>query len=438
MTDTINTSEMEHATNPRGYIFFLVGQWISLLGSNIVNFGIIWFLTIETGSPFVLALSQFLGFAPFLLVTPVAGVFVDRWSRKKVIIFVDFVQAFLGLVLIFFFATGLFSALELVIIILVITFFRGVFGAFHTSAVDTLLPIMVPKEKLSRINGINYLANGAIFIVGPLVGAIALGIIPLRDLLWLDVFTFLISIVPTILVFIPKISRIIQEDQVKSSFKAEFTEGLAFIREKRALLALLVVFTSANFFISPLFTQLPIVITAVHSGQAEHLALLFALQQAGLLIGSTIMSTWKGFSNHAKGVFIGIFIMYIGIGVFALAPPGLYLLLAFGIFLVGFALPVANVSSETIWAGTVPKELLGRVYAVRRTVAQISGPVATLLTGLLAEVIGVIPILLMCSVLGLFLLGYSWFFTAFPSVEIRIQEKIVEVSASTPAGGEGG
>ncbi|MFX0210402.1 MAG: MFS transporter [Candidatus Hodarchaeota archaeon] len=437
MTDTINSSEIEHQTNIKGYIFFLIGQWISLLGSNIVNFGIIWFLTIETGSPFVLALSQFLGFAPFLLVTPVAGVFIDRWSRKKVIIFVDFVQAVLGLILIFFFVTGLFSALELVIIILTITFFRGIFGAFHTSAVDTLLPIMVPKDKLSRINGINYLANGAIFIVGPLVGAIALGIMPLMDLLWLDVFTFLISIVPTILVFIPKITRVIQNARVKPSFRVEFTEGLSFIRDNSALLALLVVFTSANFFISPLFTQLPIVVTTVHSGQAELLALLFALQQAGLLIGSTIMSTWKGFSNHAKGVFIGIFTMYIGIGIFALAPPGIYLVLAIGVLLMGFALPLANVSSETIWAKTVPKELLGRVYAVRRTIAQISGPVATLLTGFLAEFIGVIPILLMCSILGIFILGYSWFFTAFPSVELRLQEKADEVLASTPVVGDG-
>jgi DHA3 family macrolide efflux protein-like MFS transporter len=431
MTDTINASESMHQTNLKGYIFFLIGQWVSLLGSNIVNFAIIWFLTIETGSPFVLALSQFLGFAPFLLVTPVAGVFIDRWSRKKVILFVDFVQAFLGLVLIFFFTIGLFTALEMVVIILMITFFRGVFGAFHTSAVDTLLPIMVPKEHLSRINGVNYLANGAIFVIGPIVGAVALGILPLKDLLWLDVITFLISLVPTIIVFIPKITRMIQESQAKPSFKVEFTEGLAFIREKRALLALLVVFTSTNFFISPLFTQLPIVITAIHSGQAEHLALIFALQQAGLIIGSTVMSTWKGFSNHAKGVFIGIFVMYFGIAVFALAPPGFYLILAVGILLTGFALPVANVSSETIWAGVVPKELLGRVYAVRRTIAQISGPVATLLTGFLAEVVGVIPILLLCASLGILILGYSWFFTAFPSVEIRIQEKSDEVVAST-------
>ncbi|MFX0149604.1 MAG: MFS transporter [Candidatus Hodarchaeota archaeon] len=437
MTNTINSVEIEHQTNLKGYIIFLIGQWISILGSNIVQFGIIWFLTIETGSPFVLALGQFLGFAPFILVTPVAGVFIDRWSRKKVIMFVDFVQAFLGLVLILIFASGLFSALEMVVVILVITFFRGIFGAFHTAGVDTLLPLLVPKKHLSRINGINYLANGAILIVGPIIGAIALEFFHLKDLLWLDVVTFLIAIIPTAIIFIPKITRVIQEDRVKPSFRAEFTEGLTFIRENSALLALLVVFTSANFFISPLFTQLPIVITAIHFGEAEHLALLFALQQAGLIIGSTIMSTWKGFSNHARGVFIGIFIMYLGIGIFALAPPGTYLVLAIGILFTGFALPLANVSSETIWAKTVPKELLGRVYAVRRTVAQISGPVSILLSGFLAEFIGVIPILLMCSVLGIFILGYSWFFTAFPSVELRLQEKADEVSASTPVTGDG-
>ncbi|MFX0211537.1 MAG: hypothetical protein ACFFDT_36505, partial [Candidatus Hodarchaeota archaeon] len=85
MTEINN--EAEKTKNLRGYLIFLVGQWISMFGSNVVGFSIIWFLTVTTGSTFVLGLAAFLNFAPFIIATPIAGVFIDRWSRKKVIAF---------------------------------------------------------------------------------------------------------------------------------------------------------------------------------------------------------------------------------------------------------------------------------------------------------------------------------------------------------------
>ncbi|MHA2054236.1 MAG: MFS transporter, partial [Candidatus Hodarchaeales archaeon] len=160
----LESETREPQSNLLAYLFFLSGQWISILGSNIVRFGIIWFLAATTGSPLILALAAVFGFAPFIIVTPFAGVFIDRWNRKKVIIFVDFVQAFMTFILIIAFS-GIyvqgflnisFTDIELVAIILGMSIINGIFGAFHTSAVDTLLPIMVPKNYLSRVNGINY------------------------------------------------------------------------------------------------------------------------------------------------------------------------------------------------------------------------------------------------------------------------------------------
>ncbi len=418
-----NNSEPSPETNLRGYLFFLVGQWTSILGSNIVQFGIIWFLTVETGSSFVLGLAAFLGFAPFLLVTPIAGVFVDRYNRKKIILFVDFMQAFFTLILIVFFMfDNIFSPFQLIVVILGITMIRGVFGAFHTSAVDTLLPIMVPKDKLSRINGVNYLANGAIFIVGPIVGAVALKIVSLKILLWLDVITFLIAIIPTIIVFIPKILKIEQEELVKPSFKSEFYTGFNFIRETTGLFTLLMLFVFANFFLTPIFVQLPLLVTSIHFGDELNLAFLMSLQQVGLISSSFIMSTWKVFDKHVVGVVVGMSIGYIGVIITVLAPVGNFAVMGIGVFMLGFLLPIVNVSSETIWAATVPREILGRVYSVRRTVAQISNPIATLLVGILAEIVGLVQIITIFAVCGIVLLIYTWFFTSLSSIEKSIEE----------------
>ncbi|MHA2225392.1 MAG: MFS transporter [Candidatus Hodarchaeales archaeon] len=429
MTESDN-SGAKSETNLKGYLFFLVGQWISILGSNIVQFGLIWFITIETNSPAILGMAAFFGMAPFYIVTPIAGVFIDRWSRKKVIILVDFMQAMLTLILIVFFIyyTIIFSILELIIAILLISTLRGIFGAFHTSAVDTLLPIMVPRKHLSRINGINYLATGAINIVGPIVGAIALSLVEMKNLLWLDVITFLVAVFPTMVVFIPIIKKTTQEVS-KQSFKKEISEGMSFIRETTGLFYLLVVFTGVNFFMAPIFTQFPLLVQSIHLGDEGTLALLLSINQVGLICGSFIMSSWKGFSNNAKGVALGIFFTYLGLLTIAIAPIGNFLVVGLGFCINGFTLPIMNVSSETIWSKTVPKNLLGRVYAVRRTVAQFSFPISTILGGFLAEIFGLIPILATCAVLGIVLLGYSWFFTPLSKVEQSIEESLTNKSA---------
>ncbi len=409
-------------TNLRGYLVFLTGQWISQMGSNIVGFGIIWFLTITTNSAFILGLSTFLGFAPFLLVTPIAGVFIDRWARKKVIIFVDAMQAVFTILLILVFMAG-FSDFQIIIFLLSLNTIRGIFGAFHTAAVDTLLPIMVPRNELSRINGINYFVNGAIAIVGPVAGAFALGLFPIQELLWLDVITFLIAIIPTILIMIPSIKRQNKPLGEQASFSAEFKEGMGFIRTTPGLFSLLFVFTGANFFLPPFFTQLPLFISSIHMGDEVMLGILSALQQVGMLSGSLIMSTWKGFTNHAKGVTLGLFLGYTGVIIFLLAPLGNLVILGLGLFITGLVLPIANVSSEAIWGATVPRELLGRVYAVRRTIAQGLAPISMLLSGILAELFGLIPIMGTFTVIGLLVLSYSWFFTSLPHVEKKIEEK---------------
>ncbi|MFX0204472.1 MAG: MFS transporter, partial [Candidatus Hodarchaeota archaeon] len=288
--------------------------------------------------------------------------------------------------------------------------------------------IMVPKKQLSRVNGINYLVNGIIGgIAGPIIGAYTLEVllIPLKTILWLDVITFLIAILPTVLIFIPEVTRKISDKKEKYSFRTEFTEGLKFIRDTPGLFALLFVFAGANFFMTPFYTQLPLFVTAIHLGGAAQLAFLFTAQQAGMLIGSTVMSTWKGFENHARGVALGLFIGYIGFVILVAAPIGYFALIAIGLFMAGFTLPVANVSSEAIWASTVPPGILGRVYAVRRTLAQITAPIAMIFSGIIAEFINLNLVLLTCALSGLMVLGYSWFFTRLSEVEklIGIEEK---------------
>jgi len=139
--------------NFRHYMYFLGGQQFSMLGSLIVGFVITWWLTIETGSVVILSISVFLMFIPQIVVTPFAGVLSDRWNKKAIIAISDSLQAFVtfGLFLLFLFD------LKNIWLVLGINTFRAALYAFQLPAVQSLIPTMVPKDNLSRVNGFNFL-----------------------------------------------------------------------------------------------------------------------------------------------------------------------------------------------------------------------------------------------------------------------------------------
>ena len=151
----------------RGYLIFWIGQIFSLLGSSITQFAIIWWLTEETGSPMILSIASFFYILPMTIVIPIAGVLTDRLNRKKILIVADSSMALIILSLIILFNIGLVNP----ILIIITNGFLGLLQGFHAPTVAAIVPTMVPKEKLSRMNGFNFLFSGFIHIIGPIISA---------------------------------------------------------------------------------------------------------------------------------------------------------------------------------------------------------------------------------------------------------------------------
>ena len=187
----------------RNYLLFWSGQLFSLLGSMVVHFILIWWIQLETGSPIFLSLGQVFYIVPMLIFMPIAGVFSDKLKRKNLIIIVDSLQAFTTFILIMFF---IFEIVNIWIIFLFIGL-RSIFQAFHQPTVAAIIPSMVPKEKLSRMNGINFFFRSFIQIIGPIIGAMLLSFIPIELILWIDPLTFIIAFIPILLVKIPRIEK---------------------------------------------------------------------------------------------------------------------------------------------------------------------------------------------------------------------------------------
>ena len=402
-------------TTFKSYLYFWSGQLVSLLGSSISQFVIVWWITLETESALYLSVAALLGYAPMVILMPFTGVLVDRWSRRALVGVVDFLQALATVVLIFLFSLGSLSVWQ----VLAILTLRGIFQAFHTPTVMAITPSMVPKDKLSRINGLNYLFTGAVNLIGPVAAALLLGFWKIGQILWIDAATFAVALLPLLIIRIPSVRK----KQDKSSFRGDFVEGFAFIKNARGFLPLITLSTALNFLITPFSTLLPYYVKFDHLGEASDLAFVLASMQAGMIAGGLLMSIIKGFKKKMVVIVSFVYVIFLGAAIIAFTPTGLFWFMATGGSIVLFCIPIVNVSYMTIIQTVVPLKIQGRGNSVDMALSSAATPLGMILSGPIAEFTGTANLFLGCVVSGILILTLSWFFT-----QIRHVEEIEETS----------
>ena len=404
----------------RSYLFLWSGQLVSLLGSSVASFVIIWWITLETGSPLYLSLASIASFAPIIVLAPIAGVYVDRWNRRRLIGIVDFLQALVTLLLILLFSLGSVSIWQVLLVLAL----RGVFQAFHNPAISAIVPLMVTRERLSRINGVNFLLNGVVNVLGPIFAATLLEIWRVDKILWIDAATFIVAVIPLLIIKIPSLrTKQGMNQDGKLTFRKEFREGLNFIKKARGFGTLIILATTLNFLLSPLSTLLPYYVKFDHLGEVADLALVSVVFQAGMIAGGLLMSLIRGFRRKMVAIVIAVYIIFIGYALLALTPTGLFWFMAIALSTAAFCLPVANVSTQTIIQTIVPTNMLGRVNSVIGALSSAASPLGIILAGVIVEFIETASLFLVCAMAGILVLTISWIFT-----DIRHVEKLEELS----------
>lgn len=403
MEDVIKNGELADSKTFRRYIFLWSGQLFSIMGSSIVNFAITWWVTVLTGSATLLSISIFMYMLPIAFLTPVAGVLADRWSRKKIVMLADSFQAFTTLWVIVLFILGLATPL----VVMLITGLRGIFQAFHAPTVNAITPTMVPKEKLSRMNGFGYLFSSLINIVGPVLGAFLYGILPISIILWIDIITWLIALVPLVLTKIPRVKRSEIEEK-KDSFLFEFKTGLKTIRLIPGLLTLLSLSMLLNFLLMPFNVLSPYYVEVIHNGSASDFAFIMVFFQVGMVLGALLTSIKKEWKHKISSYFGSLLLITGLISIYAFVPKGFFLLMAIGNFAVGFLLPIGNTIYMTIIQTVVPHDKMGRVISIDQSISTLISPFGALIAGPLAEVIGARIVFLLSSIIGIAATSYTW------------------------------
>lgn len=399
----------------------MAGQQFSLLGSGIIGFVITWWITIETQSVLYLSLATFLMFLPQVIVTPFAGVLSDRLNRKTIIFTVDSLQAVLTFGLFLIFLTGFTH----IWIILIIHTMRNTLYAFQVPTFYAILPSMVPKDKISRVNGANSLFSGLIYMVGPVLSALLLELFPITYIFLIDVVTFLIAVVPLFLIKIPFTAKETRTAE-KTSFMREFKDGFIIVKVIPGLLSMIIFAMIFNFIFRPFGVLWPYFINVIHDGSAFHLAFLFGSIQVGNVLGSLITSIKKEWKNKIKINLVGEMVYFTFYTLIILAPYQNFILMMIGGFLGAIVFPITVSTYLTILQTVVPSDKIGRVMSIDHTISMAIAPIGALLVGPLAGLMGVVNLLLASAIIGIINPIILWFFTKIRYLD-RPQESEVEV-----------
>ncbi|MFX1327826.1 MAG: MFS transporter [Promethearchaeota archaeon] len=410
----------------KSYLFFWSGQLFSLLGSMVVFFVIIFWIADIYSNPLISGFASFLYLLMMTIFMPFAGVIADRVNRKKLIIVVDSLQAFTTFVLILLFQFGVAN----IWIIFIFISLRSLFQTFHVPTVNAIIPTMVPKDKLSRINGINFLFTGIVQLFAPFIGATLLIFLSMYLILWADIITFFIALIPLLLITIPSVKQLgLTEEKVgKSSFIKEFRLGFKTLKVIPGLIIMIILSMLLNFLIRPVDSLMALFILDFHGGKAGHLALTEMLFTGGMISGAILTSVKKNWNNKIRVIFISLLIALTGYLIFSIAPPGSYFILGLGSAILGFNLPIINSLYQTFMQTTVPPDKLGRVTSIDYTLSSVISPIGALLSGPLAVLLGIQPLFFYCSVLGLlFTIGF-WSFTGIRKVDLDSKGALEEIN----------
>ena len=400
------TPNFPNSNTFKNYLILWIGQLFSIVGSSVVQFVMIWWVTAEYENTVYLSLAAFFGFGPQIILSPFAGVIADRFNRKAIMAFSDLFQALVTLFLIFIIWTG---NLTLTLFFIIIAT-RSVFQTFHMPAKTAIVPIMVPNEYLSRINGIDFLFTGLIRIIGPILAGLLLSLVPLHIALWVDIITFAIGVIPLFFVKIPTIMKSnTATKERKPPFIEEFKAGFLFLKKNPGLLAFVLTATLANFLGDPFTTLSSFYIRVTHGGNVKNYSYFSAAIQIGMTLTALLTTFKKSWKKKGTIIIVMLFIQFLGYLIYSLAPDGNFWIVYLGAFVAGLTYPIINTIAMTIIQRAVPSDMQGRIFSIILTLATIVNPVSMLACGPLANLIGIRPLFISCAVLAFLLLFVFWF-----------------------------
>ncbi|CDS93125.1 MULTISPECIES: MFS transporter [Sphingobacterium] len=386
------------------YLYIWIGQFVSLLTSSAVNFAVIVWLSLTHKSAEVLALAGIAGLLPQALIGPFVGVFIDRWDRKKVMIFAD---AFIALctLLMTFVLQGSTVGLSLIYLLLAC---RSIGSAFHAPAMQAIAPLMVPEDKLLRVSGINQMLQSVSSIAGPALGTLAITYFSISQVLYLDVIGAAVAIISLLFVTIPHLA--VESTLSIAQVWDDLKQGMKAIYHNRGLSLLFLYAMIATFCVMPIAIMFPLLTIGHFNGGKWEMSVIEIIWGVGMLVGGGLLSAFK--VQFSKVIMINTMHIVLGL-TFAFSgwfPATWFIPFVVVTAIGGMAMSLFSASFMTTIQEEVAPQMLGRVFSLYFSLAILPSVVGLLFTGFIADVIGVAHAFVIAGIL-MMVVGILSFFT---------------------------
>jgi DHA3 family macrolide efflux protein-like MFS transporter len=381
---------MENTNSPKtkapagmfGFTIVWIGQIVSVLASSMSGFGLSIWMFQQTKSVTAMGLMNVSFILPFLLLSPIAGVMVDRYNRKLMMMVSDLAAVTATFAILILQATGHLEFWHLY----VANILYGLGNTFQWPAYSAAISTMVPKAQYGRANGLMSLLEAGPGVLAPIMAGAVLAASQANGLtiiLAIDVLTFFIALGALAIVHVPQPEKTVEGQKESGSIWKEAAYGFKYIFKRPSLLGLQMIFFFGNLFYGMAFTVFAPMILSRTDNNTVIFGVLNSAAAIGGVAGGIIMSAWGGFKKRAHGVLAG----WLAAGVFV-AIFGFGTTLAFWIpFLVAQALvgPLINASNQSIWQAKVAPDIQGRVFSARRLIAWFAQPIAPVIAGVMAD-----------------------------------------------------
>lgn len=375
----------------RKVVSFLSTQTISLFGSSIVQYAIVWYITLTTSSGKMLAISTLCGFLPQIIISLFAGVWIDRYDRKKLIMISDSIIALFTLILAIAFING-YIDIWLVFVVLAV---RSAGTGIQTPSVNAILPLLVPHDKLMKVNGIHSTLSSIIMFISPAISGGILSLFSLEATLFIDVITAIIGVTITSTISIQKIY------QEQSSTFQGLKDGFDYLKKNTFIRRLIIFQFITLLLITPSAFLTPLMVSRTFGNEVWRLTMSEMTYSFGMISGGLLISLWGGFKNRNKTILVattvyGFIMIFMGLSPFFIV----YLILN---ALIGIPSPCYNTSITVTIQESVESSMHGRIFSLMQIATSCAFPLGMLLFGPLADYVPV-QVLIISSGIGVLIM----------------------------------
>ncbi|HSJ89336.1 MAG TPA: MFS transporter, partial [Anaerolineales bacterium] len=324
-------------------------------------------------------LMQVFFITPFLIISPFAGVMVDRHNRKMMMMVSDLLAGLATIAVLLLQLAGVLQVWHLY----VAAIFQGLGNSFQWPAYSAAISTMIPKEQYGRANGMMSLMEMGPGVFAPMVAGALLPIMGLTGILSIDVVTFILAIFVLAFIHVPQPRRTTEGVQAEGNILQEAVFGFRYIFSRPSLLGLQMVFFFGNLCAGIAFTVLAPMVLLRTGNDSVRLGIVQSAGAIGGVVGGVAMSAWGGFKRRVHGVLAGWIVSSI---FFALVGLTTWIPLWIGaLSLSALFGPLINGSNQAIWQAKVPPDMQGRVFSARRLIAWLTNPISPIIAGTLAD-----------------------------------------------------